>query len=171
MIKAERELEIIQESVESLIRSGVIETAFEVANNTVLLGMGSPLDSLGFVTFITDLEERLIDETGNDDLYFTLDDIEGFNMAVAIDEVTSRIAQLEVSTPTINYAEFFFNNGLSYYYSGDFRLAIDEYDKSILLDAAYPDAYNNRGIAYEFLGQQELADRDFAKAKELGYAP
>ena len=59
---------------------GVIETAFEVANTTVLLGMGSQLDSLGFVTFITDLEERLIDETGNDDLYFTLDDIEGFNM-------------------------------------------------------------------------------------------
>ena len=80
MVKAERALEIIQESVESLIRSGVIETAFEVANNTVLLGMGSPLDSLGFVTFITDLEERLIDETDNDDLYFTLDDIQGFNM-------------------------------------------------------------------------------------------
>ena len=80
MVKAERALEIIQESVESLIRSGVIETAFEVTNNTVLLGMGSPLDSLGFVTFITDLEERLIDETDNDDLYFTLDDIQGFNM-------------------------------------------------------------------------------------------
>ena len=26
-------------------------------------------------------------------------------------------------------------------------------------------------IAYEYLGQQELADRDFAKAKELGYDP
>ena len=80
MVGAERALELIKETVESLIRSGVIETAFEVANTTVLLGMGSELDSLGFVTFITDLEERLIDETGNDDLYFTLDDIEGFNM-------------------------------------------------------------------------------------------
>ena len=80
MVGAERALELIKETVESLIRSGVIETAFEVANSTVLLGMGSQLDSLGFVTFITDLEERLIDETGNDDLYFTLDDIEGFNM-------------------------------------------------------------------------------------------
>ena len=80
MVGAERALELIKETVESLIRSGVIETAFEVANTTVLLGMGSQLDSLGFVTFITDLEERLIDETGNDDLYFTLDDIEGFNM-------------------------------------------------------------------------------------------
>ena len=80
MFGAERALELIKETVESLIRSGVIETAFEVANTTVLLGMGSQLDSLGFVTFITDLEERLIDETGNDDLYFTLDDIEGFNM-------------------------------------------------------------------------------------------
>ena len=80
MVGAERALELIQESVESLIRSGVIEKAFDVANSTVLLGMGSPLDSLGFVTFITDLEERLIDETDNDDLYLTLDDIQGFNM-------------------------------------------------------------------------------------------
>lgn len=93
--------------------------------------------------------------------------IEGFNMAVAIDEVTSRIAQLEVSTPTINYAEFFFNNGLSYYYSGDFRLAIDEYDKSILLDAAYPDAYNNRGLAYDELGQYQSARWDYNEAIRL----
>ena len=80
MVEKERALELIQESVEGLIRGGVIEESFVVENGTVLLGMGSPLDSLGFVTFVTDLEERLIDETDNDDLYFTLDEIQGFNM-------------------------------------------------------------------------------------------
>ncbi len=80
MVEKERALELIQESVEGLIRGGVIEKSFVVENGTVLLGMGSPLDSLGFVTFVTDLEERLIDETDNDDLYFTLDEIQGFNM-------------------------------------------------------------------------------------------
>ena len=80
MVEKERALELIQESVEGLIRGGVIEKSFVVENGTVLLGMGSPLDSLGFVTFVTDLEERLIDETDNDDLYLTLDEIQGFNM-------------------------------------------------------------------------------------------
>ena len=80
MVEKERALELIQESVEGLIRGGIIEKSFVVENGTVLLGMGSPLDSLGFVTFVTDLEERLIDETDNDDLYLTLDEIQGFNM-------------------------------------------------------------------------------------------
>ena len=80
MVEKERALELIQESVEWLIRGGIIEKSFVVENGTVLLGMGSPLDSLGFVTFVTDLEERLIDETDNDDLYLTLDEIQGFNM-------------------------------------------------------------------------------------------
>ena len=80
MVEKERALELIQESVEGLIRGGIIEESFVVENGTVLLGMGSPLDSLGFVTFVTDLEERLIDETDNDELFFTLDEIQGFNM-------------------------------------------------------------------------------------------
>ena len=80
MVEKERALELIQESVEGLIRGGIIEESFVVENGTVLLGMGSPLDSLSFVTFVTDLEERLIDETDNDDLYLTLDEIQGFNM-------------------------------------------------------------------------------------------
>ena len=80
MVEKERALELIKESVGGLIRGGVIEKSFVVENGTVLLGMGSPLDSLGFVTFVTDLEERLIAETDNDDLYFTLDEIQGFNM-------------------------------------------------------------------------------------------
>ena len=40
--------------------------------------------------------------------------------------------------------------------------------EAIRLALQYGDAYYNRGLAYENLGQQELADRDFAKAKSIG---
>ncbi|MEK7084328.1 MAG: hypothetical protein AAB932_03785, partial [Patescibacteria group bacterium] len=43
------------------------------------LGVGSPVDSIGFVTFVTELEERLIEET-NKDLYLVLNEINEFNI-------------------------------------------------------------------------------------------
>ena len=45
---------------------------------------------------------------------------------------------------------------------------IQDFDEAIRLDPQDAKAYNNRGVAYEYLGQQELADRDFARAKSLG---
>jgi Tfp pilus assembly protein PilF len=51
---------------------------------------------------------------------------------------------------------------------GQHQRAIDDLDKAIRLDPQYEDAYYNRGIAYRNLGQQKIADRDFARAKELG---
>ena len=44
-------------------------------------------------------------------------------------------------------------------------------DEAIRLDPQHEAVYSNRGKAYFNLGEQELADRDFAKAKEFGYAP
>ena len=56
--------------------------------------------------------------------------------------------------------------------------AIQDFFEVIRLDPQNANAYSARGLAYEYLGQQglpgpyqELADRDFAKAKELGYDP
>ena len=51
--------------------------------------------------------------------------------------------------------------------SGDYS-AIANYDEAIRLDPQDAITYYNRGVAYENLGQQEQADLDFAKAKELG---
>ncbi len=50
--------------------------------DTYLVGSKSPLDSIGFVTFITDLEERLIQETGYDDIHLSLDEIDGYDPKV-----------------------------------------------------------------------------------------
>ena len=42
-------------------------------------------------------------------------------------------------------------------------------DEVIRLQPQAADAYHIMGLAYQTLGKHELADRDFAKAKELGY--
>lgn len=75
MLDQTRILGILRESIESLRRSGIIETDIDVAPDTVLLGTGSSLDSMGFVTFVTDVEERLNRETG-EDLYIVLTELE-----------------------------------------------------------------------------------------------
>jgi hypothetical protein len=59
-------LQIIKDTLDSLQRSGLIEPGHVLDRNTVLLGPGSPLDSLAFVTFIADMEERLNQRTGKD---------------------------------------------------------------------------------------------------------
>jgi Flp pilus assembly protein TadD len=60
---------------------------------------------------------------------------------------------------------------LAYGNLGQHERAIEDYDEAIRLDPKDAYAYNNRGLAYRNQGQQELADRDFAKAEELGYNP
>jgi acyl carrier protein len=61
-----RALTIIQETFDGLHRSALISAPVQVNGRTVLLGAGSPLDSLAFVTFIADLEDRLSRETGRE---------------------------------------------------------------------------------------------------------
>jgi len=59
-------LKLMQDSFDSMQRSGMIQESITVAPDTIILGTGSSLDSLGFVTFISDLEERVSAETGNE---------------------------------------------------------------------------------------------------------
>ena len=49
----------MQVSLDSLQRSGVIKERIEVSADTVILGSRSSLDSLGFVTLISYLEDRV----------------------------------------------------------------------------------------------------------------
>ena len=71
-------IELMQKSFDSMQRSGMLEEAVVVDSGTVILGAGSSLDSLGFVTFISDLEERVSDETGHEH-YLVLNEIHEFN--------------------------------------------------------------------------------------------
>lgn len=79
MISYECAVELIQDSLSSLQRVGLIKQEVAVRDDTVLLGTGSPLDSIAFVTFITDLEDRLIQET-NQELFLVLNEIQEFNI-------------------------------------------------------------------------------------------
>jgi hypothetical protein len=55
-------LKMMSEVVEGLRRSGMAEPGAPVTENTVLIGAGSILDSVGFVTFIAEIEDRLSSE-------------------------------------------------------------------------------------------------------------
>jgi len=55
---------LMQEAVDSLYRAELVEEAIKLNKGTVLLGDNSALDSMGFVTFITEIEERVEDKTG-----------------------------------------------------------------------------------------------------------
>ncbi len=79
MLPKDRALQLIQDSLNSLHRSGLIEQDIAVHSETVLLGTGSPLDSIAFVTFVTDLEDRLSQEMGSD-LFLVLNEVSDFNV-------------------------------------------------------------------------------------------
>jgi hypothetical protein len=78
LITHERSLALIRESIDGLRRAGLLERDIDVDEDTVLLGMGSELDSVSFVTLISDLEDRLSRETGKDQ-FLVLDDLHEFN--------------------------------------------------------------------------------------------
>ncbi|MCI0437652.1 MAG: hypothetical protein L0177_00795 [Chloroflexi bacterium] len=78
MVVRQRAIEIMQSSLSSLRRSGLIDQEISVRDNPVLFGTGSELDSIGFVTFVADLEDRLVQET-NMDISLVLDEMYEFN--------------------------------------------------------------------------------------------
>jgi len=71
-------IKLMQESFDSLQRSGILEGAILVTSDTVILGTGSFLNSLGFVTFISDMEERVSAVAGQEH-YLVLAEIHEFN--------------------------------------------------------------------------------------------
>lgn len=78
MITHERSISLIQDSIYGLRKSGLLEQDLIVNEETVLLGMGSDLDSIAFVTLISDLEDRLTRETGRDQ-FLMLEELHEFN--------------------------------------------------------------------------------------------
>jgi hypothetical protein len=80
-LSEQRALAMIQEILNGLHRSGLIESVVPVGADTVILGAGSALDSLGFVTFVADLEDRLSRETDKE-LSLVLNELHEFNADV-----------------------------------------------------------------------------------------
>lgn len=79
MITKENAYKLITECIESLVRSDSMEPIEEVSIDTVILGTGSVMDSISFVTFITEVEDRIQSETG-EEFYLVLNEIDAFNI-------------------------------------------------------------------------------------------
>ncbi len=71
-------LDVIRETFESLKQSGVVDSDVDFSEALIVLGNESKFDSIGFVTFISDLEDR-ISEALNREVFLVLDDINNFN--------------------------------------------------------------------------------------------
>jgi hypothetical protein len=79
MITYEDALQIIQDSFDSLHRSEIIENKENIDSNTCLLGDDSVLDSIGFVTLFSEIED-LIFQKIDKEVYLVLDEISEFDI-------------------------------------------------------------------------------------------
>ncbi len=75
----ERAFQLITEALKTLKGPGTPGKGAAISDEMILLGVGSPLDSIGFVTFVTKLEERVSEETKKD-IYLVLNEINEFNI-------------------------------------------------------------------------------------------
>ena len=67
MIITEQQVrEIIFDSLQIIKDQHIVPKDFEVNENTVLIGMGGNLDSVSFVAFATDVEEKIEDKIGKE---------------------------------------------------------------------------------------------------------
>jgi Flp pilus assembly protein TadD len=62
---------------------------------------------------------------------------------------------------------FHHQRGSCYFHLGQYQKAIDDLNVAIGKEPHKPDHYENRGHAYQRMGNTEAADADFRKAKEL----
>ena len=71
--------ELIDGVVENLVASDAINTIDGFDEQTIVLGNRSVLDSISFITFITDIVDKLQEVTGKE-LYLVLNEINNFNV-------------------------------------------------------------------------------------------
>jgi tetratricopeptide (TPR) repeat protein len=93
--------------------------------------------------------------------------IEGFNVAVAIDEAVPRMDQLETAMVASRPADAFYSSGLAYYYRGEYERALEDWDDAIRLNSQDDIAFYARGLAYYNLSQYERAIQDYDEAIRL----
>jgi hypothetical protein len=79
MITNENAFKLVKDCIDSLVRSGSLDPIENVTTDTVILGTGSVMDSIGFVTFITEVEDRIQSEIGKE-FYLVLNEIDAFNI-------------------------------------------------------------------------------------------
>lgn len=79
MFTAQDALRLVQESFDGLAKAGTLEEGMEVSDETVLLGAKAALDSIAFVTFLTDFEDRL-QRAASKECYLKFHEISDFDV-------------------------------------------------------------------------------------------
>ena len=79
MMTEKHAMELITASLKKLKKNDMLSNDVDISDGLILLGIGSPLDSIDFVVFITDLEERISNEKKKD-FYLVLNEIREFNI-------------------------------------------------------------------------------------------
>lgn len=86
---------LVQESLKGLNQEKEEGNKIPVANDTVILGSGTLLDSLDFIVIITDIEERLFASTGQSiQLVVDLDSPEESNPFRNVDTLSEHITEM-----------------------------------------------------------------------------
>ena len=81
----------------------------------------------------------------------------------AIAQATSQIEASPIS------AYIAYNNrAVAYFEKGEAEQALADFTKAIELKPDYAEAWYNRGVVHETLGNKREAEKDFAEAKRLG---
>jgi hypothetical protein len=95
-MKKEQVLNLIAESFGEMKESGMIWKDVAFDSETILLGKESPLDSIGFVTFLTDLEERIV-KAMKIDLFLKIEQISKINInnpRLSVNDLANYIVEL-----------------------------------------------------------------------------
>jgi hypothetical protein len=90
---------LMAQSARDLHESGLIAEKFDLTPSSTVFGDGSPLDSIGFVTFVTDVEERLAAATSKD-IAVALLDIDNFDEStpvLSVDKLADYLVRLVAS--------------------------------------------------------------------------
>lgn len=66
-----------------------------------------------------------------------------------------------------NSAMFFYKKGNAYANLGQHKVAIEYYNKSILINPDYANAYNSRGTSYLELGKYQKAIQDYSETVRI----
>lgn len=75
MLKNTNIQSLIQESFDALYSAGFIEERISASLNENIFGLNSQLDSMSFVTFMTELEDR-ISQKRQKDIFIVLSDLD-----------------------------------------------------------------------------------------------
>jgi acyl carrier protein len=70
--------QIVQDSMDSLFKSELIPGKIVITNETILLGRGSGIDSVAFITLFSEIEDRLSERSGKE-VFIDFNELHNFN--------------------------------------------------------------------------------------------